>query len=125
MWRYQQDRIEFYRTETRVFNVRALALNASAQASLGLGGDSSDEGFASTSRTSLDSGQYDVLAVTKARIEPFLSRSGILFAEARARSSIVVTATPEFVQRKAVNLEPKHRALTARVRVLFEELHRV
>src|SRR5690606_11833152 len=30
MWRYHQDRIEFYRTETRVFNVRALALNASA-----------------------------------------------------------------------------------------------
>ncbi|AEC19962.1 putative outer membrane lipoprotein [Pusillimonas sp. T7-7] len=122
MWRYQQDRIEFYRTETRVFNVRALALNASAQASLGLGGDSSDEGFVSTSRTSLDSGQYDVLAVIKARIEPFLSRSGMLVAEAGASSSIVVTDTPEVLQRIAVYLEHENRALTRRVRLIFEEL---
>src|SRR5690606_35620352 len=37
MWRYHQDRIEFYRTETRSFNVRALTLDATSEASLGQG----------------------------------------------------------------------------------------
>ncbi|NYT85768.1 hypothetical protein [Pollutimonas harenae] len=122
MWRYQQDRIEFYRTETRVFNVRALTLNASAQASLGLSGDNNSEGFVSTSRTSLDSGQHDVLAVVRARIEPFLSRSGVLVAEAGASSSIVVTDTPDVLQQIAAYLEHENRALTRRVRLIFEEL---
>lgn len=123
MWRYHQERIEFYRVETRVFNVRALTLNASAQASLGLGGgDTNEAGFVSTSRTSLDSGQYDVLAVVRARIEPFLSRSGLLVAEPGASASIVVTDTPDVLQRIAVYLEHENRALTRRVRLIFEEL---
>ncbi|MGB6103742.1 MAG: hypothetical protein WBF88_07820 [Pusillimonas sp.] len=122
MWRYQQDRIEFYRTETRVFNVRALTLNASAQASLGLGSGKNDEGFVSTSRTSFNSGQHDVLPVLRARIEPFLSRSGVLVAEPGASSSIVVTDTPEVLQRIALYLEQENRALTRRVRLIFEEL---
>src|SRR5690606_4296896 len=115
-------RIEFYRTETRVFNVRALALNASAQVSLGLGGDNNKEGFVSTSRTSLDSGQHDLMAVVKARIEPFLSRSGVLVAESGASSSIVVTDTPDVLQQIARYLEHENRALTRRVRLIFEEL---
>ena len=122
MWRYQNERIEFYRTETRVFNVRALALNASAQASLGLGGSNQDEGFVSTSRTSLDSGQHDVMAVIRARIEPFLSRAGVLVAEAGASSSIIVTDTPDVLQQIAKYIEHENRVLTRRVRLVFEEL---
>src|SRR3546814_20775775 len=63
-------------SDLRVFNVRSLTLNASAQASLGLGGRNESEGFVSTSRTSLDSPAHDVLGVIRARIEPFLSREG-------------------------------------------------
>ncbi|MCC2595316.1 hypothetical protein LKR43_03080 [Pusillimonas sp. MFBS29] len=123
MWRYHQERIEFYRTETRVFNVRALALNASAQASLGLSGSNDNEaGFVSTSRTSLDSGQHDVLSVIRARIEPFLSRSGLLVAEPGASASVVVTDTPEVLRRIASYLEQENRAMTRRVRLIFEEL---
>src|SRR3546814_18940211 len=50
-WRYEKARIEFYRTETRVFNVRSLTLQASAQASVGLGGRNDREGFGSRAGT--------------------------------------------------------------------------
>lgn len=122
MWRYQNERIEFYRTETRVFNVRALTLNANAEASLGLGGGNKTEGFISTSKTSLSSGTHDLLAVVRARIEPFLSRAGVLVAESGASSSIVITDTPDVLQRISLYLEHENRALTRRVRLVFEEL---
>ncbi|UYO92375.1 hypothetical protein [Pollutimonas sp. M17] len=121
-WAYRNERIEFYRTETRVFNVRALTLNANAQASLGLGGRSEADGFVSTSRTSLDSPVHDVFTVLRARIEPFLSRAGVVVAEPGASSSIVVTDTPEVLNRIALYLEQENRALTRRVRLVFEEL---
>ncbi|HEY9461254.1 MAG TPA: hypothetical protein VIR04_10690 [Paralcaligenes sp.] len=95
MWRYTSERIEFYRTETRVFNVRALTLNANAEASLGLSGGSGSEGFASTSKTVLSGGSAELLAVVRARLEPFLSRAGLLVAEPGAGSLIVVTDTPD------------------------------
>lgn len=122
MWRYQNSRIEFYRTETRVFNVRALTLNANAEASLGLGGGNKTEGFVSTSKTSLSSGTHDLLAVVRARIEPFLSRAGVLVAESGASSSIVITDTPDVLQRVGQYLDHENRALTRRIRLVFEEL---
>lgn len=122
VWRYHQDRLEFYRTETRVFNVRALTLEASAEASLGLGSGTKSEGFVSTSRTTLGTAQYDVLAVVRARIEPFLSQSGVLVAEPGASSSIVVTDTPDVLQQIGTYLERENQALTRRVRLVFEEL---
>lgn len=122
LWRYEDGRIEFYRTETRVFNVRALTLNASAEASLGLSGRSRDQGFASTSKTSLASSKHDVLEVIKRRIEPFLSQAGVLVAEAGASSSIVVTDTPDALRKIALYLDQENRALTRRVRVVFEEV---
>jgi type IVB pilus formation R64 PilN family outer membrane protein len=122
MWRYENERIEFYRTETRVFNVRALTLNASAEASLGLGTSTQADGFSSTSKTSLTSSTHDLLAVVRARIEPFLSLAGILVAEAGASSSIVVTDMPPVLQRISRYLDQENRSLTRRVRLVFEEL---
>ncbi|HUH58464.1 MAG TPA: hypothetical protein VL001_00160 [Candidimonas sp.] len=122
MWRYENERIEFFRTETRVFNVRALTLNASAEASLGLGASAQSEGFTSTSKTSLTSSTHDLLAVVRARIEPFLSRAGVLVAEAGASSSIIVTDMPQVLQRISRYLDQENRSLTRRVRLVFEEL---
>ncbi|OWT65886.1 hypothetical protein CEY11_03085 [Candidimonas nitroreducens] len=121
-WRYAQGRIEFYRTETRVFNVRALTLDARAEASLGLSGSADTEGFASTSRTSLSGGKQDLLAVVRARLEPFLSRAGTVVAEPGASASVVVTDTLEVLRRIALYLDHENRALTRRVRLVFEEI---
>ncbi len=122
MWRFREGRIEFYRTETRVFNVRALTLNANAEAEMGSSRRSRSEGFASTSRTTLSAGKHDLLEVVRLRIEPFLSQAGTLVAEAGGSSSIVVTDIPEVLQRIALYLEQENRALTRRVRLIFDEV---
>lgn len=121
-WAYLNHRIEFYRSETRVFNVRALTLNATAEASLGLGGNGNGGSFVSTSKTSLSSPEYDLIAVVRARIEPFLSRSGVLVAQAGASSSVIVTDTPQVLDNIGRYLDQENRALTRRVRLVFEEV---
>ena len=122
LWRYENDRIEFYRTETRTFDVMALTLQASAHASLGLRGESAREGFSSTSGTQLTSTARDPLSAVKARLEPFLSRAGVVVIEPGASSMVVVTDTPEVLQRVARFIERENRAMTRRVRLLFEEV---
>src|SRR3546814_858039 len=94
-WRYIAGRIVFYRTDTRVFNVRALTLNASAEASLGLEGNTQSEGFVSSSRTTLTGGAQEPMKAVRARLEPFLSQAGTLVAEPGASSSVIVTDTPD------------------------------
>ncbi|HET8597231.1 MAG TPA: hypothetical protein VFM22_05675 [Castellaniella sp.] len=121
-WRYAQDRIEFYRTDTRVFNVRALTLDARAQASLGLGSRQAEGGFISTSSTQLRGGDQDVIKTIRARLEPFLSRAGVMVAEAGAGATVVVTDMPDVLDRIGQYLDQENRALTRRVRLVFEEL---
>jgi type IVB pilus formation R64 PilN family outer membrane protein len=121
-WRHGPEGIEFFRTDTRVFNVHALTLDARAQASLGLGRNQAEGGFVSASSTRLTGSDQDVMKTIRARIEPFLSRAGVLVAEPGASTSVVVTDTPEVLSRIARYLEQENRALTRRVRLLFEEL---
>lgn len=122
LWRYEDERIEFYRTETRAFDVRMLTLQAGADASLGLRGESSREGFSSTSRTELSLARHDLLATVRARVEPFLSRAGVVVAEPGASAMLVVTDTPDVLRRVAAFIDRENRAMTRRVRLLFEEL---
>ncbi|MYN11915.1 hypothetical protein GSY71_01940 [Pusillimonas sp. TS35] len=121
-WRYRNARIEFYRTETRTYIVRALALNASVEASMGVAGNGTPGGFVGASRTRLESGAHDALATVRARIEPFLTRSGVLVAEPGAAGAIVVTDTPDVLDRIAAFIDQENRGLTRRVRLVFEEL---
>jgi type IVB pilus formation R64 PilN family outer membrane protein len=121
-WRYERDRIEFFRTDTRVFDVQALTLDARVQASLGQGREPEEGGFVSASGTRLSGGDQDVMKTVRARIEPFLSRAGVLVAEAGAGASVVVTDTPDVLDRIASYLARENRALTRRVRLVFEEL---
>lgn len=122
LWRYADDRIEFYRTETRAFDVRALTLQAVAQASLGLRSQAAREGFSSTSSTELSAQRHDTLAAVRARLEPFLSRAGVAVAEPGAAAMLVVTDTPDVLRRITAFIERENRAMTRRVRLLFEEL---
>ncbi|MBC7203757.1 MAG: hypothetical protein H5U29_09595 [Pusillimonas sp.] len=121
-WRYEHERLEFYRTETRVFNVRALTLAVQAQAALGAGRKSEGSGFASSSRTELHSDAIGVMDVVKVRIEPFLTKAGVAVAQEGASALVVVTDTPDVLQQIAGYLEKENRALTRRVRLIFEEI---
>jgi type IVB pilus formation R64 PilN family outer membrane protein len=121
-WRYADGAIEFYRTETRVFDVRALTLNARADARLGRAGKSGAEGFENTSNTTLSSGEHDALAAVRLRIEPFLTRAGTVTVAPGAGSSIVVTDTRDALDQVARFVQRENKALTRRVRLVFEEI---
>src|SRR5690606_3191021 len=121
-WRYADQRIEFYRTETRMFNVRALTLNADAEAALGSGTDTTEQGFSSASKTRLTAGKASLMEVVRQRIEPFLSQAGVVVAEPGASSTVVVTATPDVLQRIAQYLERENGTLTRRVRLIVDEI---
>jgi len=121
-WRYNDQRIEFYRSETRIFNVRALTLNADAEAALGSGSDAAGQGFSSASKTRLSGGKESLMEVVRRRIEPFLSQAGIVVAEPGASSTVVVTDTPEVLQHIAKYLEHENRSLTRRVRLIVDEI---
>jgi len=121
-WQYQNARIEFYRTQTRVFNVKALALNASAEASMGQAGEEGQEGFVGSSRTRLESSSHDAMLSLRSRLEPFLTRAGVMSVEPGASSSIVITDTPDVLERIATYLDQENRSMTRRVRLVFEEL---
>lgn len=121
-WRYEQGRIEFYRTETRIFNIRALAQAAQSEASLGTNRSGQDHGFASSSSTRLQTPKVDLMSVIKARIEPFLTRAGIAVAQDGASALVVVTDTPDVLRQIAAYLEHENLALTRRIRLVFEEV---
>lgn len=122
LWRYHDRALEFYRTETRVFDVRALTLSAHADARLGRTANSKTGGFDNSSRTSLIASEQHVLLAIKQRLEPFLTRSAIIAAQPGASTSIVVTDTPEVLDEISRYLEKENRILTRRVRLIFEEI---
>lgn len=122
LWRYHDRALEFYRTETRVFDVRALTLSSHADARLGRTANSKTGGFDNSSRTSLVASDQHVLLAIKQRLEPFLTRAAIIAAQPGASTSIVVTDTPEVLGEISRYLEKENRILTRRVRLIFEEI---
>ncbi|MGY6272364.1 hypothetical protein ACXIUT_21975 [Achromobacter denitrificans] len=121
-WRYERNALEFYRTESRVFDLRALSLASKVDIRLGRSGSPEGEGFESASSTSLSAGQHSALAILRAHIMPFLTRSGVVADAVEGATSIVVTDTPEALERVARYLERENKALTRRVRLVFEEI---
>ncbi len=121
-WRYHHDAIEFYRTQTRVFDVRVFSLSAQSEAQLGRSPGNKAGGFDNTSRTSLRSPEQHPLDAVRLRIEPFLTRAGVIAAQPGASTSIVITDTPDVLDAVAAFLERENRAMTRRVRLIFEEI---
>lgn len=121
-WRYTAKGIEFYRTQTRVFDVRALTLSASSEMKLGRGGASSAEGFQSAAQTTLTLDKQPLLDAVKHRLEPFLTRAGVVSAQSGSLTSVVVTDTPAALDAIGAYLEQVNRSMSLRVRLVFEEM---
>lgn len=121
-WKYEDSVIRFFRTETRVFNVRALTLKSSASASLGRSGKTSGGAFESTSGTRIESEGGSPIDAVKAKLEPFLTRAGVVVANGDASGLVVVTDTRDALDRVATYLDRENKALTRRVRLVFEEI---
>lgn len=121
-WRYHQDAIELFRTQTRVFDVRVLSLGAQADAQLGRSPGNKAGGFDNTSRTTLRAPEQHPLDAVRMRIEPFMTRAGIMSAQPGASTTVVVTDTPDALDAIAGFIERENRAMTRRVRLIFEEI---
>ncbi|CAK7022268.1 type IVB pilus formation R64 PilN family outer membrane protein [Kerstersia gyiorum] len=121
-WRYADGAIIFFRTESRVFDVRLLTLDASTDVRLGRSSSSETDGFKSEAETTLALRGEDAMAALKARLEPMLTRAGVLAAVPGGGQSVVVTDTPEALDRVARFLEQENRALTRRIKLVFEEI---
>ena len=121
-WRYHQGAIEFYRTQTRVFDVRALTLASRVDARLGRAANPQSGGFESSSSTTLSSGEHQALQAVRGRLEPFLTRAGVIAEIESGGTALVVTDTPDVLERIASFIERENRTLTRRVRLVFEEI---
>lgn len=121
-WRYTGKAIEFFRTQTRVFDIRALTLSASTQMQLGKAGGSGNGGFESSAQTTLSMTGQPLLDDIRQRVEPFMTRAGTISAQPGNLSSIVVTDTPVALEAIGSYLDEVNRAMTRRVRLVFEEM---
>lgn len=121
-WRYHKDSIEFYRTQTRVFDIRVFSLSAQAEAQLGRSAGNNAGGFDNTSRTTLRGSEQHALDAVRLRIEPFLTRAAFIAAQPGASTSIVITDTPDALDAVAAYIEKENRVMTRRVRLVFEEI---
>lgn len=121
-WRYTGKAIELFRTDTQVFDIRALALDASTQMQLGKTGGGASGGFESSAQTTLSLAAQPVLDDIRQRVEPFMTRAGTISAQPGNLSSIVVTDTPSALAAIGRYLAEANRAMTRRVRLVFEEM---
>jgi len=116
-WRPVPNGAEFYRVETRVFQLAGTPQAANTNASLGRNGGS--QIFEATSKTAFTTKDQDVLKGLLSTVEAMLSIAG------RAQLSpenqtLVVTDTPVNLQRVAKFVDEQNRILSRRVRVLLE-----
>jgi type IVB pilus formation R64 PilN family outer membrane protein len=121
-WRYHDRAIEFFRTQTRVFDLRVLSLSAQADARLGRSVSAKGSGFDHSSSTSFSGSTQHVMDAVKSRLEPFLTRAAVVAAQPGASSSVVITDTPEALTEISTYLERENRILTKRIRLIFEEI---
>jgi type IVB pilus formation R64 PilN family outer membrane protein len=120
-WRYTGREIEFYRTETRVFDIRALTLVAKTDAKLGKGASGSKATFESSSQTSLKAIQQPMLEALQHRLQAFMTKAGVLAAQPGALTSVVVTDTPDALDAIEKYIARENRSMSRRVRLVFEE----
>jgi type IVB pilus formation R64 PilN family outer membrane protein len=121
-WQYTGKAIEFYRTETRVFDIKALTLSASTSMRLGKSAGQGDQGFDSSSQTELSVSTQSVMGGVAKQLEPFLTRAGIVAAQPGSLTSAVITDTPKALDAIGTYLERLNRRLTRRVRLVFEQM---
>jgi len=121
-WRYDSEAgaIRFYRTQTRVFSVRALTAQAEATLDQSISNFGLGQGVSSQSTT--EDRPSRQLQAALAKVEQFLTRAGVARAADGAASTIVVTDTKDVLDRLSEFLDAENRAMTRRVRLVFEEV---
>ena len=120
-WRQLGTGIEFYKVDSRLFELKGLSLRSSAHAALG-SNSRSDEGFNSQSGTQIQSNDHEIMEVVRARVETLLTEMGKVSALSGGSSTLLVVDTPEVLDAVDHYLQRENRNLSRRVRLVFEEL---
>ncbi len=121
-WEFDGKAIEFYRTRTRVFDVRALSVSAKAAMRLGKSSGQSSQGFDSAAQTELTLSDQSVMQDVAKQLEPFLTQAAVVAAQPGSLSSVVITDTPRALDAVEQYLERLNRRLSRRVRLVFEQV---
>jgi type IVB pilus formation R64 PilN family outer membrane protein len=118
-WRVAGQGAEFYRTQTRVFSITGMSTVASTTASSGRSGGTS--AFASDSKTSFTLEKQDPIAGMRSTIEALLTTGGRVTVSPEDQS-VVVTDTPEALERVTKYIEQANKAQSRTVRLVVEAI---
>ena len=118
-WRVAGQGAEFFRTETQVFRLHGLSTVASTAASSGRTGSGS--AFASDSKTSYSLEKQDPMAGVRQTVEALLTAGGRLVVSPEDQT-LVVTDTPEVLDRVTRYVQAINRAQGRAVRLVVEAI---
>lgn len=119
-WRPTPNGAEFYRVETRVFQLAAIAQVASTSASLGRNAGSNNV-FESQSKSSFETQKQSLLAGMATTVEALLTNSGKATISPE-NQTLVVTDTKQALDRVEQFVRQQNKAMSTRVRVLIEAI---
>lgn len=117
-WRYENGVVEIYRLVTRTFEVHAQQGKVSVSTGLGRSG-SQGGSFESSSQTKVEQTGLDPLQEIKAAVDGMLTKGGTVVA---GNGALVVTDTKESVDTIAIHIERENKALTRRIKLMFEAI---
>lgn len=117
-WRFENGAVEIYRLVTRVLELRVQAAKYSVSTGLGRTGTQGGS-FESSSQTKVEHSGQDSVSELRAQVEAMLTRAGTAVL---GSGSLVVTDTADSVARIAEFVERENRALSRRVKLVFEAI---
>lgn len=106
--------IEIYRIETRVLRLKAMAQKVTSKVT-------SSSGFNAASTTSYENTAVDALASMKTTLLAMGTVAGTIDINPESKS-VVVTDTPDAINRMEKYIDAENKLLTRRVTLVFEEL---
>lgn len=119
-WRPTPEGAEFYRVETKTYELMTSQQVSGSSSSLGRSG-SGNNAFSSDSKTSFETTGQNRLEGVKTSIEPMLSTGG-KFSLSNENQTLVVTDTPQVQERVAEFVKRQNQQLQRRVRMLVESI---
>lgn len=126
-WRPVPTGAEFYRVETKVFQLAAIPQIATTSATLGRNGGSSgssgssNTAFESQSKTGFTTKDQNLLAGMKDTVDALLSAGGKAVISQESQT-LVVTDTTQAIARVGKYVEDQNKLMSRRVRVLIESI---
>lgn len=119
-WRPVPTGAEFYRVETKIFNLAGIPQSASVTASLGRNA-SNNAAFESSSKSSFVTKDQNLISSLKDTVDALLTVGGRAVINQESQT-LVVTDTAPAIARVAAYVDNQNKAMSRRVRVLIETI---